>query len=31
MTPHTGAETKEAQVNIGMELADKIIEFFGTK
>ncbi|MFZ4542825.1 MAG: D-2-hydroxyacid dehydrogenase [Saprospiraceae bacterium] len=30
LTPHTGAETKEAQVNIGMELADKIIEFFGT-
>jgi D-3-phosphoglycerate dehydrogenase len=31
LTPHTGAETKEAQVNIAMELADKIIEFFGTK
>ena len=31
LTPHTGAETQEAQVNIGMELADRIIEFFGTK
>jgi D-3-phosphoglycerate dehydrogenase / 2-oxoglutarate reductase len=31
LSPHTGAETQEAQVNIGMELADKIIEFFGTK
>lgn len=31
LTPHTGAETKEAQVNIGLELADRIIEFFGTK
>ncbi len=29
LTPHTGAETLEAQVNIGMELADQIIEFFG--
>jgi D-3-phosphoglycerate dehydrogenase / 2-oxoglutarate reductase len=31
LTPHTGAETQEAQVNIGLELADRIIEFFGTK
>jgi D-3-phosphoglycerate dehydrogenase / 2-oxoglutarate reductase len=31
LTPHTGAETQEAQVNIGMELADRIIEHFGTK
>ncbi len=31
LTPHTGAETQEAQVNIAMELADRIIEFFGTK
>lgn len=31
MTPHTGAETQEAQVNIALELADRIIEFFGTK
>lgn len=31
MTPHTGAETQEAQVNIALELADSIIEFFGTK
>jgi D-3-phosphoglycerate dehydrogenase / 2-oxoglutarate reductase len=31
MTPHTGAETQEAQVNIALELADNIIEFFGTK
>jgi D-3-phosphoglycerate dehydrogenase / 2-oxoglutarate reductase len=28
-TPHTGAETKEAQVSIGQELADQIIAFFG--
>jgi D-3-phosphoglycerate dehydrogenase / 2-oxoglutarate reductase len=31
LTPHTGAETQEAQVNIALELADNIIEFFGTK
>ncbi len=31
LTPHTGAETQEAQVNIGLELADRILEFFGTK
>ncbi|MEY4903004.1 MAG: hypothetical protein RLZZ292_819 [Bacteroidota bacterium] len=29
LTPHTGAETKEAQVNIGQELADQLIAFFG--
>jgi D-3-phosphoglycerate dehydrogenase len=28
VTPHIGAETKEAQVKIAMELADKIIHFF---
>lgn len=28
-SPHTGAETKEAQVSIGQELADQIIAFFG--
>ena len=28
-TPHVGAETQEAQVNIGTELADRIIAFFG--
>lgn len=31
LTPHTGAETREAQVNIALELADRIIEIFGTK
>jgi D-3-phosphoglycerate dehydrogenase len=29
MTPHIGASTIEAQSYIGMELADKIIAFFG--
>lgn len=29
MTPHTGASTVEAQRSIALELADKIIEFFG--
>ena len=29
VTPHTGASTLEAQANIGLELADKIISFFG--
>lgn len=29
VTPHTGASTLEAQRNIGLELADKIIAFFG--
>jgi D-3-phosphoglycerate dehydrogenase len=29
VTPHIGASTKEAQRNIGLELADKIIAFFG--
>ncbi len=29
LTPHTGASTQEAQRNIGLELADKIIAFFG--
>lgn len=29
VSPHIGASTLEAQVNIGMELADRIIEFFG--
>lgn len=29
MTPHIGASTQEAQSLIGMELADKIITFFG--
>ena len=28
LTPHIGASTNEAQVNIGMELADKIKAFF---
>lgn len=28
-TPHIGASTLEAQANIGLELADKIIAFFG--
>jgi len=28
-TPHIGAATHEAQAYIGLELADKIIEFFG--
>ncbi len=28
-TPHIGAATVEAQANIGLELADKIIAFFG--
>ncbi len=30
LTPHIGASTQEAQRNIGLELADKIIGFFGT-
>ncbi|MEL6718726.1 MAG: D-2-hydroxyacid dehydrogenase [Bacteroidota bacterium] len=29
LTPHTGASTVEAQRNIGLELADKIIAFYG--
>ncbi len=29
VTPHIGAETMEAQANIGLALADKIIAFFG--
>ncbi len=29
VTPHIGAATMEAQANIGLELADKIIAFFG--
>jgi D-3-phosphoglycerate dehydrogenase len=29
ITPHIGASTVEAQSYIGMELADKIIAFFG--
>lgn len=29
VSPHIGASTKEAQRNIGLELADKIIAFFG--
>ena len=29
VTPHTGASTLEAQSNIGLELADKILSFFG--
>lgn len=29
VSPHIGASTMEAQTNIGMELADKIIAFFG--
>ncbi len=29
ITPHTGAATIEAQRNIGLELADKILAFFG--
>ena len=29
LTPHIGASTLEAQRNIGLELADKIISFFG--
>jgi D-3-phosphoglycerate dehydrogenase / 2-oxoglutarate reductase len=29
VTPHIGASTVEAQANIGLELADKIIAFFG--
>lgn len=28
LTPHIGAATKEAQARIGVELADKIIEYF---
>jgi D-3-phosphoglycerate dehydrogenase len=30
VTPHTGASTLEAQAQIGRELADRIIEFFGS-
>lgn len=30
LTPHIGASTVEAQRNIGLELADALIEFFGT-
>jgi D-3-phosphoglycerate dehydrogenase len=29
VSPHIGASTKEAQANIGLELADKIISYFG--
>ncbi len=29
MTPHIGASTMEAQTNIGLELADRILSFFG--
>lgn len=29
LTPHIGASTQEAQTNIGLELADQIIAFFG--
>ena len=29
VSPHVGAETQEAQINIGTELADQIIAFFG--
>ncbi len=29
MTPHIGASTQEAQSLIGMELADKILAYFG--
>lgn len=29
VTPHIGASTIEAQANIGLELADKILAFFG--
>ncbi len=29
ITPHIGASTLEAQANIGLELADKILAFFG--
>lgn len=29
LTPHIGASTVEAQANIGLELADRIIAFFG--
>lgn len=29
MTPHIGASTHEAQENIGLELADRILAFFG--
>ena len=31
LTPHTGASTIEAQRNIGLELADRMIAFFGEK
>lgn len=30
LSPHIGASTGEAQANIGLELADKIIGFFGS-
>jgi D-3-phosphoglycerate dehydrogenase len=29
VTPHIGASTLEAQRNIGLELADALIDFFG--
>lgn len=29
LTPHIGASTMEAQANIGLELADRILAFFG--
>jgi D-3-phosphoglycerate dehydrogenase len=31
LTPHVGGQTLEAQNRIGLELADKIIEFFSKK
>jgi D-3-phosphoglycerate dehydrogenase len=29
LTPHIGAATLEAQANIGLEIADRLIAFFG--
>jgi D-3-phosphoglycerate dehydrogenase len=29
LTPHIGAATLEAQANIGLEIADRVIAFFG--
>ena len=29
LTPHIGAATNEAQANIGLEIADRVIAFFG--
>lgn len=31
LSPHSGAETQEAQVNIGIELAEQIIAFFASE